>query len=76
MRPGCVTSIQTFGSFGANFHPHVHAIATAGALSEEGEFLPLPDVDPKVVEEVFRHLVLCQLHRAKRLSEEFLKSLK
>ncbi|MGH7820173.1 MAG: transposase zinc-binding domain-containing protein [Candidatus Binatia bacterium] len=75
VRPGCVTSIQTFGSFGANFHPHVHMIATQGALAEDGRFLPLPDVDPKVVEEIFRQLVLRQLHRAKRLSEEFLKSL-
>ncbi|MGH7858151.1 MAG: transposase zinc-binding domain-containing protein, partial [Candidatus Binatia bacterium] len=75
VRPGCVTSIQTFGSFGANFHPHVHMIATQGALAEDGKFLPLPDVDPKVVEEIFRQLVLRQLQRAKRLSEEFLKSL-
>ena len=50
-------------------------IATAGALTEDGEFLPLAGVDAKVVEEIFRQLVLRQLRRAKRLSEEFLKSL-
>ncbi|MBI2964558.1 MAG: transposase [Deltaproteobacteria bacterium] len=75
VRPGCVTSIQTFGSFGANFHPHIHAIASAGAFTEQGRFVPLADVDPKVVEKVFRRLVLARLHRAKRLSEEFLTSL-
>lgn len=37
--------------------------------------LVFPTSDPKVVEEVFRHLVLRQLHRAKRLSEKFLRSL-
>ena len=75
VRPGCVTSIQTFGSFGANFHPHIHMIATQGALTEGGEFVPLPDIDVNVVEEIFRRLLLGRLHRAKRLSEEFLKSL-
>jgi hypothetical protein len=75
VRPGCVTSIQTFGSFGANFHPHVHMIATAGALAENGEFVPLADIDTAVVEELFRRLVLARLHRAQRLSEEFLQSL-
>lgn len=73
--PGCVTSIQTFGSFGANFHPHIHRIATQGALTEAGEFLPLSDIDPNAVEEIFRRLVLGRLYRARRLSEEFLKSL-
>ena len=29
-RPGWATSIQTFGSFGANFHPHVHASSRTG----------------------------------------------
>jgi len=28
VRPGCVTSIQTFGAFASNFNPHVHAIVT------------------------------------------------
>ena len=31
-RVGTVASIQTFGSFAANFHPHVHAIITEGAF--------------------------------------------
>jgi len=50
-------------------------IATQGALTEGGEFVPLPDIDVNVVEEIFRRLLLGRLHRAKRLSEEFLKSL-
>jgi hypothetical protein len=28
-RAGAVTSLQTFGSFGANFHPHLHALVSA-----------------------------------------------
>jgi hypothetical protein len=73
--PGLVLSIQTFGSYAANFHPDVHVLLTDGALTEEGEFLQLPYFDARLVEEVFRRRVLQRLHRAERLSEEFLNSL-
>ncbi len=73
--PGLVVSIQTFGSYAANFHPHVHVLLTDGAFTEEGEFLQLPYFDARLVEEVFRRRVLQRLHRAERLSEEFLNSL-
>ena len=29
---GTIASIQTFGSYAANFHPHVHAIITEGVF--------------------------------------------
>src|SRR3990172_11293810 len=41
VRPG--VSIQTFGSFAANFHPHIHSLITEGVFTPEGEFLPLPE---------------------------------
>jgi hypothetical protein len=41
VRPGCVVSLQTFGGFGCNFHPHYHAIVTDGVFTPGGEFLPL-----------------------------------
>ena len=69
--PGFVSSIQTFGSFVANFHPHIHALATQGAFKRDGEFLPVGSVNTEVLEELFRHLVLTRLNRAERLSEEF-----
>ena len=28
VRPGCVVSLQTFGAYGANFHPHAHALVS------------------------------------------------
>jgi hypothetical protein len=75
LRPGAVASLQTFGAFGANFHPHVHALVSDGAFTPDGAFLPLPTVDLPVVEELFRRLVLLRLHQAERLSETFLDSL-
>jgi hypothetical protein len=47
--PGLVVSIQTFGSYAANFHPHVHALVTDGAFTAEGEFLQLPYFDARLV---------------------------
>ena len=39
--PGVVASLQTFGSYGANFHPHLHAIATEGVITCDGRFHPV-----------------------------------
>jgi hypothetical protein len=35
VRPGCVISLQTFGPYGANSHPHCHAIISDGAFSAD-----------------------------------------
>ena len=73
-RVGTVASIQTFGSYAANFHPHVHALIT------EGAFHIVPDGDPcfervqwwdrKALNELFRRKVLRALRRAERLRPE------
>ncbi len=53
----------------------MHALVTDGAFTKGGEFLQLPHFDARLVEEVFRRRVLQRLHRAERISEEFLGSL-
>jgi hypothetical protein len=68
--PGFVASIQTFGSY-ANFHPHVHAIVTAGVFARDGTFHAVAWPPVGVFEEVFRRLLLASLVRAERLTEEF-----
>ncbi len=73
--PGLVVSLQTFGAYAANFHPHLHVLTTDGAFTPEGEFHELPYFDARLVEEIFRRRVLHRLHRAERLSERFLRSL-
>ena len=75
VRPGCVISLQTFGSYGANFNPHAHALISDGVFSRDGEFLPLPAPDPAAVMQIFRRLFLQRLHRAERLSETFMHNL-
>jgi hypothetical protein len=70
-----VLSIQTFGSYGANFNPHCHAIISDGVWTAEGVFLELPSLDTAAVCELFRHLLLRRLHLEKRLSERFMENL-
>jgi hypothetical protein len=73
-RPGMVASIQTFGSY-VNFHPHVHAVVTDGVMTVGGEFLRVPEWTPGVIGEMYRRLVLGELVRAERLTEEFREEL-
>jgi len=76
--PGMVASIQTFGSYGANWQPHVHGLVTDGLLLPGGEYVPLPVYDEeleRLLTETFRRLVLEALREEERLSEEFLESL-
>ena len=76
--PGVVASIQTFGGFGANWNPHVHALATDGLILPGGAFVPLPAYDEtleRLLTETFRRLVLRALHKEERISETFLESL-
>ena len=61
--------VQTFGDR-ANFHPHVHALATRGGWTSSGEWVPVPYVDERAAEKLFRHKVLALLRRRGLLSQE------
>jgi hypothetical protein len=68
-RPGVVSVVQTFGDR-ANFHPHVHALVTRGGWTGSGEWVPVPYVDERAAEKLFRHKVLGMLRRRGLLSPE------
>ena len=73
-------SLQTHGAYGANFNPHAHALVSDGVFTRQGEFLPLPSLDPAAVMDVFRRLLLRRLllrrlRQAERLSESFMGNL-
>ena len=51
---GC---IQTHGSL-ANWHPHIHLIATDGGFQPDGTFVPWPAHDTAQLTEAFRRAVL------------------
>ena len=78
LRPGSVSSIQTFGSFAANWNPHIHSLVTEEGFTAQGEFVPLPKPASSIlkdVEERFRRLLLKRLYRVERVSEEFMNML-
>jgi hypothetical protein len=68
-RSGIVSVVQTFGDR-ANFHPHVHALVTRGGWTASGEWVPVPYVDERAAEELFRHKVLALLRGRGLLSPE------
>jgi hypothetical protein len=68
-RPELVAVVQTFGDR-ANFHPHLHALVTRGGWTGFGDWVPVPYVDERAAEELFRHKVLGLLRRRGLLSEE------
>jgi len=68
-RLGVVSVVQTFGDR-ANFHPHVHAVVTRGGWTGSGEWVPVPYVDERAAEKLFRHKVLGMLRRRGLLSPE------
>jgi hypothetical protein len=68
-RPGVVSVVQTFGDR-VNFHPHVHALVTRGGWTGSGEWIPVPYVDERAAEELFRHKVLRLLRGRGLLGEE------
>jgi len=57
-----VVSIQTFGEFLKNFHPHLHTLTADGLFTDSGTFTVMPtDTDLKPLEELFRVRVIQML---------------
>jgi hypothetical protein len=52
---------------GRRFSARSSSIVTDGAFTPEGQLLPLDDVTPKIVKEVFRRPALTRLHTAEQL---------
>ena len=68
--PGAVVSLQTFGAYGANFHPHLHVIVTGGVFTKDGRFHPVVWPSESELERRFQRNFLDDLVRAKRLRPE------
>jgi hypothetical protein len=69
MRPGMVAVVQTAGDLG-NWHPHVHALVSRGGWTRDGQWLPVPFVDERPAELLFRHKVIRLLQGLELLSDE------
>ena len=56
-RPGMVAVVQTAGDLG-NWQPHLHSMVSRGGWSAGGEWVPVPFVDERSAELLFRHKVM------------------
>ena len=56
--PGLVVSVQTFGNRAANYHPHIHCLATDGVFLTNGAFIRSSFLPPVDIAELFRREVL------------------
>jgi len=71
-----IVSIQTFGEFLKNFHPHLHTLTADGLFSDSGTFTVMPThTDLKPLEELFRASVIHMLLERNLLSQERAESL-
>ena len=68
--PGFVSCLHTFGAQAANYHPHLHSLASLGGFTKDGEFVPVDELDCGAIEQLFRRLVLDELIAADWLQEE------
>ena len=68
-RPGMVAVVQTAGDLG-NWQPHLHSMVSRGGWSAGGEWVPVPFVDERSAELLFRHKVMRLLQDEGLLSEE------
>ena len=69
IRPGMVAVIQTF-SDNLRWNPHAHALATRGGCNAQGQWIPVPYIDPHAAELLFRHKIFQLLKTQGLLSDE------
>ncbi len=69
IRPGMVSVVQTATDL-LEWSPHVHGLVSRGGWDGEGTWVPVPYVDAKAAELLFRHKVIALLRDEELLSEE------
>jgi hypothetical protein len=69
LRPGIVVSIATAGDL-AQWHPHLHILASDGGFSAEGTFHPLDQWDAEALMRLFREALLERLVAKHSISKE------
>jgi len=74
LRPGMVAVVHTAGSF-LTWHPHIHALVSRGGWSRDGTWVPVPYVDMRAAELLFRHKILAFLKDEGLISDERIKLL-
>ena len=67
--PGMVAGLQTHGEL-VNYHPHIHALVTCGAFTEDGSFLETPGFDEERMLALWENRIFKLLRKEERITEE------
>lgn len=73
--PGMIGGIQTFGEL-IHYHPHIHAIITDGVFTQDGTFIPLPDIAVEPFLTVWEKKVFVLLLKEKKISQSLVDDMR
>ena len=68
-KPAAVFALHSVGDT-LNFHPHLHGTLLSGAVNQQGEFIPLENIDVSELEQRFANYIFTELllkNRKKRM---------
>ena len=71
---GAILAFHTAGSL-LQWNPHIHGIVSEGLFDRQGKFHHLPDLDAKLVEDLFCEKLLAELLKKKRISPGLVASM-
>ncbi len=76
LKPGMVSCIQSFGRL-SHWNPHLHALITEGAYTDEGTFIPLPEkLDPQPFLECWESKIFDLLWAEELITQEVIDQMR
>ena len=73
--PGMIAAVQTFGEL-VHFHPHVHAVVTDGAFTNDGGFIPLPEIAIEPFLKLWEHKIFALLLKEGEITQDVVDNMK
>jgi len=73
--PGMIAAVQSFGEL-AHFHPHVHAIVSDGAFTNDGGFIPLPEIAVEPFLKLWEHKIFALLLKEGKITQDVVENMR
>jgi hypothetical protein len=69
IKPGMIATLQTAGEL-LNWHPHIHALVTCGAFTEDSTFLDIPEFNEERMQALWEDSIFKLLIRESLITDE------